>query len=140
MRASDRRGPEDAAVPVWELKHSCSLDVAERGGLNGPEMGELMELTKERVRQIEVAALANLREYGDELGHEVVVRPTWSPPPGPDVVVPMVSAPRRWPASPSMRAVQLPLWDMPRLPPRPRAPAGPRRVAAVRLPQLGLWP
>jgi hypothetical protein len=41
---------------------SCALDVAERGGVNLDEVGELMNLTKERVRQIESAALAKLRD------------------------------------------------------------------------------
>ncbi len=41
----------------WELVHTCSLDVAARGGLNLEDVGEVMNLTRERVRQIEVRAL-----------------------------------------------------------------------------------
>lgn len=140
-RPSDRRGPLDAAIPVWEMKHSCSLDVAEQGGLNGPEMGELMELTKERIRQIEVAALANLRRYAGELGRESEEKPAWSPPPGPAVVV--RTATRRAPTSPPApaRGIQLQLLDLPRLPPRPRLPSVPHRQPSARVsPQLGLWP
>lgn len=43
---------------------SCSLDVAERehDGMTLDEVGELMDVTRERVRQIEVVALAKLQE------------------------------------------------------------------------------
>jgi len=44
-----------------ELKESCSLDVAERGGLTLEEVGEITNLTRERVRQIEVGALIALK-------------------------------------------------------------------------------
>lgn len=37
---------------------SCVLDVAERGGATLEHVGEVMNLTRERVRQIEVRALA----------------------------------------------------------------------------------
>lgn len=138
-RPGDRRGPEDSAVPVWQLKHSCSLDVADLGGLNGPEMGDLLELTKERIRQIEVSALGHLRGYAGELGHELEARAVYVAPPGPAVVV--RTSTRRPPSSPPAPAggIQLQLLDLPRLPPRPRLPPAPRR-AVVRLPQLGLWP
>jgi hypothetical protein len=39
---------------------SCSLDVAERGGATIEMVGELLNLTRERVRQIETVALAKL--------------------------------------------------------------------------------
>jgi len=41
----------------WELKESCSLDVADRGGITLEEVGELLNLTRERVRQIELVAV-----------------------------------------------------------------------------------
>lgn len=41
----------------WELAESCSLDVADRGGMTLEEIGLLTNLTRERVRQIEVRAL-----------------------------------------------------------------------------------
>lgn len=137
-RPGDRRGPEDSAVPVWQLKHSCSLDVADLGGLNGPEMGDLLELTKERIRQIEVSALGHLRGYAGELGHEVEARAIYVAPPGPAVVV--RTSTRRPPSSPPAPAggIQLQLLDLQpgaarqRRPHRPRAPAG----LAV---QLVLW-
>ena len=38
---------------VWELEETCALDVAERGGLTLEEVGELLNLTRERIRQME---------------------------------------------------------------------------------------
>ena len=44
----------------WELAHTCSLDVAERGGTTLEEVGEIMNLTRERIRQVEVRGLLAL--------------------------------------------------------------------------------
>lgn len=41
----------------WELSHTCALDVAQHGGVTLDEVGELMNLTRERIRQIEIRAL-----------------------------------------------------------------------------------
>lgn len=58
----------------WELDESCALDVAERGGATLEDVGAIMNLTRERIRQIEVKALAKceaaiemrgFRELGD---------------------------------------------------------------------------
>ena len=38
----------------WDLPETCSLDVAERGGITLEEVGEIMNLTRERIRQVEV--------------------------------------------------------------------------------------
>jgi DNA-directed RNA polymerase sigma subunit (sigma70/sigma32) len=38
----------------WELEETCALDVAERGGETLERIGELINLTRERVRQLEV--------------------------------------------------------------------------------------
>lgn len=51
----------------WELPHTCSLDVAERGGNTLEEIGEIMNLTRERVRQIEVRALVRKAKPAAEL-------------------------------------------------------------------------
>lgn len=48
----------------WELAESCALDVAERGGLTLEELGALINLTRERCRQVEVRATAKLRQLG----------------------------------------------------------------------------
>lgn len=41
-------------LEVWEMEETCALDVADRGGVPLERVGELMNLTRERVRQIEV--------------------------------------------------------------------------------------
>jgi len=46
----------------WELENSCALDIAERGGVTLEEVGEILNLTRERVRQVEVTGLVKLRE------------------------------------------------------------------------------
>lgn len=56
-----------------DLVHSCALDVADAGGVSLEALGAIMNLTRERARQIEVQALrrmeqagVSLREYSDE--------------------------------------------------------------------------
>ncbi len=44
-----------------ELAETCALDVAERGGTTLEAVAELMNVTRERVRQIEVVAKAKMR-------------------------------------------------------------------------------
>jgi hypothetical protein len=54
-------------LEVWELSETCSLDVADRGGITLEEVGELLNLTRERIRQVEAAGLDKLRTgYDDE--------------------------------------------------------------------------
>lgn len=53
-------------LEVWELKHSCALDVAEQGGITLEEVGEILNLTRERIRQVEVRGLFKLQEAGGE--------------------------------------------------------------------------
>ncbi|MDB4927840.1 MAG: DNA-binding protein AsgB [Myxococcaceae bacterium] len=45
----------------WELNETCALDVADRGGVTLEEVGGWLNLTRERVRQLEVHALGMLR-------------------------------------------------------------------------------
>lgn len=47
-------------VEVWEMTDTCALDVADRGGITLEEVGEIMNLTRERVRQVETAGLSRL--------------------------------------------------------------------------------
>lgn len=47
---------------VWELKETCSLDVADKGGVTLEEVGAIMNLTRERIRQVEMRALQKLRQ------------------------------------------------------------------------------
>ena len=46
----------------WELPETCALDVAERGGATLEEIGRALNVTRERARQIEGAALAHLAD------------------------------------------------------------------------------
>jgi hypothetical protein len=52
-------------VEVWEMTETCALDVADRGGITLEEVGEIMNLTRERVRQVETAGLAKLAAIRD---------------------------------------------------------------------------
>jgi hypothetical protein len=62
-------------LEVWEMTETCALDIADRGGTTLEEVGAIMNLTRERIRQVEVKGLAklaalhdmtNLRDYVDE--------------------------------------------------------------------------
>jgi len=51
---------------VWELEQTCALDVADRGGITLEEVGSIMNLTRERIRQVETRGLAKLREVAED--------------------------------------------------------------------------
>lgn len=57
----------------WELPETCALDVADAGGATLERVGELVNLTRERVRQIEVRAARRLRlkTYLREVANDV---------------------------------------------------------------------
>ena len=62
----------------WDLPHTCSLDIAERGGITLEEVGEIMNLTRERIRQVEVRGLLKLKMASpspDEIGAALIRRP-----------------------------------------------------------------
>lgn len=44
----------------WEMPQTCALDVAAFGGLTLDQVGELMNITRERARQLEAAGLRKL--------------------------------------------------------------------------------
>ncbi len=48
-------------MEVWEMEETCALDVADRGGITLEEVGEIMNLTRERIRQVEVRGLLKLK-------------------------------------------------------------------------------
>ena len=50
---------------VWEMTETCALDIADRGGITLEEVGEIMNLTRERVRQVETAGLAKFAVLED---------------------------------------------------------------------------
>ncbi len=51
-------------LEVWEMSETCSLDVADRGGITLEEVGEILNLTRERIRQVEVRGLLKLKMVG----------------------------------------------------------------------------
>jgi len=51
---------------IWELEHTCALDVAEKGGITLEEVGLIMNLTRERIRQVETRGLLKLREATED--------------------------------------------------------------------------
>jgi hypothetical protein len=54
-------------LEVWEMKETCSLDVADRGGVTLEEVGEILNLTRERIRQVEVRGLLKLKMASPDL-------------------------------------------------------------------------
>jgi hypothetical protein len=52
-------------LEVWDMGESCALDVADRGGTTLEDVGAIMNLTRERIRQVEVKALAKLEALRD---------------------------------------------------------------------------
>jgi hypothetical protein len=76
--------PETGSIKVnfpdkepWDLADTCALDVAERGGVTLEEVGELLNLTRERVRQVEVEGLQKLRDVSAK--HELDAFVGWDP-------------------------------------------------------------
>ena len=68
--------PESGAIKlnfphleVWEMAETCSLDVADKGGITLEEVGAILNLTRERIRQVEVRGLVKIKDHsGNELG------------------------------------------------------------------------
>lgn len=52
-------------LEVWELANSCALDVADQGGTPIEKVGDFMNVTRERIRQIEMQALSKLSSVAD---------------------------------------------------------------------------
>lgn len=48
-------------LEVWELDECCALDVADRGQAGTEQIGSLLNLTRERARQLEEEALHRAR-------------------------------------------------------------------------------
>jgi hypothetical protein len=60
-------------LEVWQLAETCSLDVADRGGITLEAVAALMNLTRERIRQVEVRGLEEIRS--DKVGRHLGVAP-----------------------------------------------------------------
>jgi hypothetical protein len=48
-------------LELENMRDTCSLDVADRGGITLEEVGEILNLTRERIRQVEVRGLLKLK-------------------------------------------------------------------------------
>lgn len=63
--------PETGSIKInfpdlepWELAETCALDVADRGGVTLEDTGRVLNLTRERIRQMEISGLRALRRMG----------------------------------------------------------------------------
>jgi len=52
-------------LEVWELGVSCALDIADLGGTPIDTVGNFLNVTRERIRQIEMQALSKLSSVAD---------------------------------------------------------------------------
>lgn len=63
--------PDTGSIQVRDIDtmvHTCTFDVADIGGVTLDEIGEIMDLTRERIRQIEVRALVVYKPVAIRLG------------------------------------------------------------------------
>ena len=55
-------------IEVWEMAETCALDLADRGGMTLEEVGAVLNVTRERVRQIEGRGRRLLAPHRRQLG------------------------------------------------------------------------
>lgn len=68
LDVNDRTGSIKLNFPdleAWDLPETCGLDIADRGGLTLEEVADVMNLTRERIRQLEQRALLKIRARQD---------------------------------------------------------------------------
>lgn len=59
-------------LEVWEMPYTCALDVADQGENTLDDVGQILNLTRERIRQVEATGVGKLRiEYDDILGDDI---------------------------------------------------------------------
>lgn len=64
----DDDSPEALVRALTQMRDTCALDVADRGGITLEEVGERLSITRERTRQLETRAIAKLKVL-DEIGN-----------------------------------------------------------------------
>lgn len=62
----------------WELPHTCALDIADEGARTLEGVGDLINVTRERLRQLEVSSLQQLRAapHGRRLAEDIGANPS----------------------------------------------------------------
>lgn len=66
-------------LEVWDMPISCALDVAENGATTLEDVGGILNLTRERIRQLELSALSRLEALGDMLALRELIDPDFCP-------------------------------------------------------------
>ncbi len=64
-------------LEIWEMEHTCALDLAEEGESTFEEIGQAINLTRERIRQLTNEIVDNLYEriFPEEHRHAMMPFP-----------------------------------------------------------------